>query len=52
MRTDDRLTHGDAPVRVAVGPHADAPRFIADADVLRGRRTLKWQVGALEPDRI
>ncbi|MFE9631989.1 aminotransferase class I/II-fold pyridoxal phosphate-dependent enzyme [Streptomyces sp. NPDC006463] len=52
MRTDEHPTCADTPVRGAAEPHADAPRFIADADVLRGRRTLKWQVGAPEPDRI
>ncbi|MEU9147856.1 aminotransferase class I/II-fold pyridoxal phosphate-dependent enzyme [Streptomyces sp. NPDC048349] len=52
MPTDDRPPHAAAPVRAAAGPDAQAPRFIADMDVLRGRRTLKWQVGGLEPDRI
>ncbi|MGR4880838.1 aminotransferase class I/II-fold pyridoxal phosphate-dependent enzyme [Streptomyces sp. LARHCF249] len=54
MPTDDRPPHENAPVRAAAGPDGQAPppRFIADMDVLRARRTLKWQVGALEPDRI
>lgn len=54
MPADDRLPHEDTPVRASAGPDAQVPppRFIADTDVLRARRTLKWQVGGLEPDRI
>ncbi|MEU9299745.1 aminotransferase class I/II-fold pyridoxal phosphate-dependent enzyme [Streptomyces sp. NPDC048269] len=52
MPTDDCRTQEGSPVRAVAPPRADVPRFIADADVLRGRRTLKWQVGAPDPDRI
>lgn len=30
----------------------ERPRFITDLDVLRARRTLKWQIGPDTPDRI
>ncbi|MEU8588223.1 aminotransferase class I/II-fold pyridoxal phosphate-dependent enzyme [Streptomyces sp. NPDC048664] len=32
--------------------HQDGPEFIDSLDLLRRRRTLKWQIGAPDPDRI
>lgn len=38
-------------MRTDPGPASDIPEFLADAELLRRRRTLKWQIGE-EPDRI
>ncbi|UQA92142.1 aminotransferase class I/II-fold pyridoxal phosphate-dependent enzyme [Streptomyces halobius] len=43
------LSHAGAAAHVRAPAR---PRFIADLDLLRARRTLKWRIGADDPDRI
>ncbi|MCP9957224.1 aminotransferase class I/II-fold pyridoxal phosphate-dependent enzyme [Streptomyces sudanensis] len=51
MPTDGSMSTG-TPHGAADGPPAEDPRFVADAGALRARRTLKWQEGAPDPERI
>ncbi|MBM4794742.1 aminotransferase class I/II-fold pyridoxal phosphate-dependent enzyme [Streptomyces sioyaensis] len=57
MPNDLRAARAQEPVVRSARPASpvhlpERPRFINDLDVLRARRTLKWQLGPDTPDRI